>query len=56
MSALYVLQNRANLATRVLDVPPEIESQVALATLDSLGIKIDKATKAQLKYAESWMI
>ena len=56
MSALYVLQNRANLATKVLDVPPEIESQVALATLDSLGITIDKATKAQLKYAESWMI
>jgi adenosylhomocysteinase len=56
MSALYVLQNRANLVTRVLDVPPEIESQVAISTLASLGITIDKATKAQLKYAESWMI
>jgi adenosylhomocysteinase len=56
MSALYVLQNRSNLVTRVLDVPPEIESQVAIATLASLGITLDKATKAQLKYAESWMI
>jgi adenosylhomocysteinase len=56
MSALYILQNHSSLVTRVLDVPPEIESQVALATLDSLGITIDKATKAQLKYAESWMI
>jgi adenosylhomocysteinase len=56
MSALYVLQNHSSLVTRVLDVPAEIESQVALATLDSLGITIDRATKAQLKYAESWMI
>ena len=54
MSALYVLKNHSNLVARVLDVPPEIESQVALATLDSLGISIDRATKAQLKYAESW--
>ncbi len=54
MCALYVLKNHSNLVARVLDVPPEIESQVALATLDSLGISIDRATKAQLKYAESW--
>jgi len=56
MSALYVLKNHSNLVARVLDVPPEIESQVALATLESLGISIDSATKAQLKYAESWKI
>ena len=56
MSALYVLRNHSNLVNRVLDVPPEIESQVALATLESLGIAIDKPTKAQLKYAESWKI
>ena len=56
MSALYLLKNHSNLVTRVLDVPPEIESQVALATLESLGISIDRATKAQLKYAESWKI
>ncbi|MGA2198858.1 MAG: adenosylhomocysteinase [Nitrososphaerales archaeon] len=56
MSALYVLKNHANLVTRVLDVPPEIEAEVALATLESLGISIDKATKAQLKYGESWKI
>jgi adenosylhomocysteinase len=56
MSALYVLKNHSNLVNRVLDVPPEIESQVALATLESLGITIGKATKAQLKYGESWKI
>jgi adenosylhomocysteinase len=56
MCALYVLKNHANLVTRVLDVPPEIEAEVALATLESLGISIDKATKAQLKYGESWKI
>jgi adenosylhomocysteinase len=56
MSALYVLKNRSSLVNRVLDVPPEIERQVALATLESLGISIDSPTKAQLKYAESWKL
>ena len=56
MSALYVLKNSARLGKRVLDVPEEIENQVALATLESLGISIDKATKEQLEYAKSWEI
>ncbi len=56
MSALYVLKNHSSLPSRVLDVPPEIEAQVAAATLESLGITIDKQTRAQLKYAESWKI
>jgi adenosylhomocysteinase len=56
MSALYVLANHSRLEKRVLDVPPEIESQVALATLGSLGISIERATKAQLEYAGSWKL
>jgi adenosylhomocysteinase len=54
MSALYVHKNHSNLQKKVLDVPLEIEEEVAVTTLHSLGITIDRATKEQLKYAESW--
>ena len=42
MSALYVLKNHATLGKKVLDVPEDIENQVALASLESLGISIGK--------------
>jgi adenosylhomocysteinase len=56
MSALYVYKNHSKLKKDVLDVPPEIEAEVARSTLDSLGISIDKPTKEQLKYGESWAL
>ncbi|MDG6915000.1 MAG: adenosylhomocysteinase [Nitrososphaerota archaeon] len=56
MSALYVYKNHSKLQKKVLDVPPEIEEEVAMSTLRSLGITIDRATKEQLKYAESWAL
>jgi adenosylhomocysteinase len=56
MSALYVMKNHSKLGKKVLDVPPENENEVALVTLASLGVSIDKATKEQLRYADSWKI
>jgi adenosylhomocysteinase len=56
MSALFVNTNHSRLPKKVLDVPLEIEEEVALSTLHSLGISIDRATKEQLKYAESWAL
>jgi adenosylhomocysteinase len=56
MSALYVYKNHSKLHRRVLDVPLDIEEEVAMSTLHSLGITIDRATKEQLKYAESWAL
>jgi adenosylhomocysteinase len=56
MSALYIAQNHPRLEKRIYDVPEEIEEQVATATLDSLGVKIDRPTSEQLKYAESWQL
>jgi adenosylhomocysteinase len=56
MSALYVFKDHSKLQKKVLDVPLKIEEEVALSTLRSLGITIDRATKEQLKYAESWAI
>ncbi|HUK74736.1 MAG TPA: adenosylhomocysteinase, partial [Nitrososphaerales archaeon] len=51
MSALFVYTNHPRLPKKVLDVPPEIEEEVAMSTLHSLGITIDRATREQLKYA-----
>jgi adenosylhomocysteinase len=56
MSALYVYKNHSKLKKKVLDVPLAIEHEVATSTLHSLGISIDRATKEQLKYAESWAL
>ena len=56
MCALYVLKNHASLGKKVLDVPEDIENQVALASLESLGISIGKQTKEQLRYAKSWKL
>ncbi len=56
MSALYVHQNRQKLKKEVIDVPLEIEKEIAMSTLDSLGISIGRPTRAQLKYAESWAV
>ena len=56
MSALYVLKNHEKLGRKVHDVPESIESQVALASLESLGISIGKQTKEQQQYGKSWKL
>jgi adenosylhomocysteinase len=56
MSALYVLKNHESLERKVHDVPESIESKVALASLESLGISIGKPTKEQQQYAKSWKL
>lgn len=42
------------LSTDVHSVPGEIDAQVALLKLQSMGIKIDGLTEAQVKYLASW--
>jgi adenosylhomocysteinase len=40
--------------SRVLDVPMQIDAQVASLTLASLGTRIDTLTQTQQRYLESW--
>jgi adenosylhomocysteinase len=56
MATVYLKKNHVKMEHRVYDVPREIEEDIAYATLDSLGISIDKPTKEQLAYAESWIL
>lgn len=56
MAALYMKKNHDRMQKKLHDVPAETETEVAFATLDSLGISLDRPTKEQLKYSESWAL
>lgn len=56
MAALYIEKNHGRMQKKLHDVPAETETEVAFATLDSLGISLDRPTKEQLKYSESWAL
>jgi len=52
----YVAGNQDGFENRVYNVPENIENQVAKTKLKSMGITIDKLTKEQEKYLQSWEI
>jgi adenosylhomocysteinase len=53
-SILYILKNHKKMKNRVYEVPKEIDDQVALDALNSMNVKIDRLTKKQLAYQQSW--
>jgi adenosylhomocysteinase len=53
-SILYILKKHKKMRSQIYDVPKEIDDQVALDALHSMNTKIDKMTKRQLKYQQSW--
>ncbi|MEE2974856.1 MAG: adenosylhomocysteinase [Thermodesulfobacteriota bacterium] len=50
----YIVQNHSKLKKEVYDVPLDIDNKVAEIKLNSMGVKIDKLTKEQDKYLNSW--
>ena len=44
----------AELENRVLDVPKELDEEIARLKLESLGVAIDSLTKDQRDYLSSW--
>ena len=54
LSIIYICRNHRNMKRAIHDVPMEIDQYVALTSLKSLGIKIDKLTDIQLKYSNSY--
>lgn len=54
LSILYILKNHKKLLNQVMKVPQEIDRQVAVDALAAMGIKIDKLTKEQISYMNSW--
>ncbi len=56
LCAEWVLSRRGELETRVYDVPPEIDEEVARLKLDTMGITIDVLTPEQQEYLTSWTV
>ena len=53
-SVMYILENHQNMKNEILNVPESIDRQVAVDALGALGVRIDRLTKEQSQYAESW--
>ena len=53
-SILHILKNHKKLPKKVITVPKDIDRQVASDALNAMSVKIDKLTKEQKKYADSW--
>lgn len=54
MSLKYVNDNYETIGSKVLNVPLEIDEQVARYKLESLGIQIDALSREQIEYLDSW--
>jgi adenosylhomocysteinase len=54
LSLKYVNEQYQQIGTRVLNVPYELDEQVALYKLESLGIQIDSLSAEQKAYLDSW--
>ncbi len=54
LSVLYILNNHKKMENKIINVPQEIDSQVAVDALKAMDVKIDKLTPEQVKYANSW--
>jgi len=55
MSAIYLAKRGRKLKPGVHNVPAELDTKVAELKLRSLGIKLERLTREQIKYNESWL-
>jgi len=54
LSVLYILKNHKKMENKIINVPEEIDKQIAVDALKSMDVKIDKLTPEQVKYASNW--
>ena len=54
LSAEYMKKNYDKLENKVYPVPKNLDEQIALLKLKSMGIAVDKLTPRQEKYLSSW--
>lgn len=54
MGAEFVWINRGKLKNQVYSLPQELDAEIARLKLNSEGVTIDKLTKEQKKYLNSW--
>jgi len=56
LSLEHLAKHGGELANEVYNVPPEIDQKVAELKLKSMGIKLEKPTREQVRYAKSWQL
>ncbi len=54
LSIMYILENHATLEKKIINVPDQIDHQVAVDALNAMDVKIDRLTPEQKKYASTW--
>ncbi len=54
LSILYILKNHKKMKKKVIPVPIQIDQQIAKDALNAMNVKIDKLTKEQVNYINSW--
>lgn len=54
LSLKYVNEQYKAIGTKVVNVPYDLDEQVAKYKLESLGLSIDSLSKEQVRYLESW--
>ena len=54
LSIMYILKNHKKMENKIINVPEEIDKQVAVDALKAMNVKIDKLNSKQIKYANSW--
>jgi len=54
LAAEWMLANRDNLEPSVIDMPRDIDDEIAKLKLESMGVRIDVLTPEQEKYLASW--
>lgn len=50
----YLAKNKGKLPVKVIQLPAEIDDNIAKLQLDAMNIKIDKLTAEQIEYLNSW--
>ncbi|MBI2657289.1 adenosylhomocysteinase [Candidatus Woesearchaeota archaeon] len=50
----YAVKNRGRMPTEVIDLPEEIDDNIAKLKLEAYGVKIDTLDKEQIEYLSSW--
>ena len=54
LSLVYIYKNHKKIGPKSMVVPKEIDRQIAVDALKAMNVHIDRLTKEQIKYAESW--
>jgi adenosylhomocysteinase len=54
LSIMYILKNHKKMENKIMNVPLEIDKQVAVDALKAMNVSIDRLTPEQIKYMNSW--